>query len=42
MLEFELEKPYKTQEVAEIMHVSYDTFRHSRKKYEARLSAGYK
>ncbi len=42
MIEFELEKPYKTQEVAEIMGVTYDTFRHSRKKYEERLSSGYK
>lgn len=42
MIEFELEKQYKTQEVAAILGVTYDTFRHSRKKYEEKLSAGYK
>ena len=42
MIEFELEKQYKTQEVAAILGVTYDTFRHSRKKYEEKLSVGYK
>lgn len=41
MLEFELNRPYKTVEVAEVMGVTYDTFRHSRKQYEERLSTGY-
>lgn len=41
MLEFELNRPYKSQEVAEILNVTYDSFRHSRKRYEEKLSNGY-
>lgn len=41
MIEFELEKPYSTQEVASILGVSYGTFRNSRKSYEEKLSKGY-
>ena len=41
MIEFELEKPYSTQEVAEIIGVSYGTFRNNRKDYEEKISKGY-
>ena len=41
MVEFELEKPYSTKEVAEMMNVSYVTFRNNRSKYEEKLSKGY-
>ncbi len=41
MIEFELEKPYSTQEIASILGVSYGTFRNSRKNYEEKLSKGY-
>lgn len=41
MIEFELEKKYTTQEVADILGISYGTFRNSRKKYEDKLSEGY-
>lgn len=42
MIEFELEKPYSTQEVASVLGISYGTFRNSRKSYEEKLSKGYK
>lgn len=41
MIEFELEKPYSTKEVAEILGVSYGTFRNDRKAYEAKLTKAY-
>ena len=41
MIEFELEKPYSTKEVAEILGVSYGTFRNDRKAYEAKLIKAY-
>lgn len=41
MVEFELEKPYSTQEVANLMGVSYGTFRNNRKDYEDKISKGY-
>ena len=41
MIEFELEKKYTTQEVADKLGISYGTFRNSRKKYEDKLSEGY-
>ena len=41
MIEFELEKPYSTKEVAEIFGVSYGSFRNDRKAYEMKLSKGY-
>ena len=41
MVEFELEKPYSTKEVAEMMNVAYGTFRNNRSKYEEKLSKGY-
>lgn len=41
MVEIELEKPYTSKEVAELLGVSYGTFRNSKQKYEEKLSEGY-
>lgn len=42
MIEFELNKPYSSKEVAGVLGVTYGTFRNHKEDYEARLSKGYK
>lgn len=42
MIEFELNKPYSSKEVAAILDVTYDSFRHSRERYEKKFDEGYK
>ena len=42
MIEFELNKPYSSKEVAEILGVTYGTFRNHKEDYEVRLSKGYR
>ena len=41
-MEIELNKAYSTKEVAELLGVSYGTFRNDKEKYEERLAKAYK
>ena len=41
-MEIELNRAYSTKEVAELLGVSYGTFRNNKEKYEERLAKAYR
>jgi len=42
MIEFELNRPYSTKEVAAVIGITYDSFRHAKERYEKKFNEGYK